>query len=206
MFRRRIKAFTLIELLIVVAIIGILAAIAIPNFLMAQTRAKVARVKSEIRTIGQGLELYYLDCNAYPYGSYWRRVDRDLIPLSTPVAYLSSVDFEDPFVAQSADQTLQVHGTFKNSYVYCNYNGQWGHDSSKEAISGTVWQGRDIWAVGSPGPDHRQQWAQFYPITRSSPNYGGRLMYDPSNGTVSNGDIYRYGGDLPGGVPTGIGG
>jgi len=62
----RSKGFTLIELLIVVAIIGILAAIAIPNFLQAQTRAKVARAISDIRNASIALETYRIDNNGYP--------------------------------------------------------------------------------------------------------------------------------------------
>jgi prepilin-type N-terminal cleavage/methylation domain-containing protein len=64
------KAFTLIELLIVVAIIAILAAIAVPNFLEAQTRAKVARVLSDQRTYATALETYQIDSSTYfPYYS-----------------------------------------------------------------------------------------------------------------------------------------
>ncbi len=53
--------FTLIELLIVVAIIAILAAIAIPNFLEAQTRTKVSRVKTDMRSAAVALEAYRVD-------------------------------------------------------------------------------------------------------------------------------------------------
>lgn len=65
-FSLRGRGFTLIELLIVVAIIAILAAIAVPNFLEAQTRAKVARTLTDMRTIRTGLESYAVDNNKYP--------------------------------------------------------------------------------------------------------------------------------------------
>ncbi len=62
----KLKAFTLIELLIVVAIIAILAAIAVPNFLEAQVRSKIARVKSDHRTLVTAIESYRVDNPAYP--------------------------------------------------------------------------------------------------------------------------------------------
>jgi type II secretion system protein G len=59
------KGFTLIELLIVVAIIGIIAAIAIPNLLNAIQRGKQKRTMGEMRTAATANESYSIDNNAY---------------------------------------------------------------------------------------------------------------------------------------------
>jgi prepilin-type N-terminal cleavage/methylation domain-containing protein len=63
---KKYSAFTLIELLIVVAIIAILAAIAVPNFLDAQVRSRVARVQSDMRMVATAIEAYRIDNNTYP--------------------------------------------------------------------------------------------------------------------------------------------
>ena len=60
------SAFTLIELILVVAILGILAAIIIPRFTTTQTTAKDAADKTQIQMINTMLELYKANTGAYP--------------------------------------------------------------------------------------------------------------------------------------------
>ena len=55
------KGFTLIELLIVVAIIGILAAIAVPNFLNAQIRSKIARGYADMKSLATAVHSIRID-------------------------------------------------------------------------------------------------------------------------------------------------
>jgi len=69
------KGFTLIELMIVIAIIIILAAIAIPNYLRMTERAKKARISSDMASLATGLEAYRTDWGAYPVATTAEAVD-----------------------------------------------------------------------------------------------------------------------------------
>lgn len=63
---RRNRGFTLIELMVVLVIMGVLAALIVPNILGRTDEARVTAAKTDIATIMQALKLYKLDNGMYP--------------------------------------------------------------------------------------------------------------------------------------------
>ena len=84
------KGFTLVELLIVIAIIGVLAALLMANFIGVRQRARDAQRKSDLKQIQSALELYRSDLAAYPITNNFPACGSSL-PTSGTTIYMQKV-------------------------------------------------------------------------------------------------------------------
>jgi type II secretion system protein G len=102
---RKNRGFTLIELLIVVAIIGIIAAIAIPNLLNAINRGRQKRSMADIRTVGTAVEAYAVDMAFYPTWGEGPVIAGSTLVGNLEPTYVKTIPREDgwrtPFYAAS---------------------------------------------------------------------------------------------------------
>lgn len=211
-----IRAFTLIELLIVVAIISILAGIAVPNFLEAQTRAKVARVLADMRTMQTAIEMYRVDENKAPIrNDKWEDPDaaKRYIPdgntklfdpsdpdarvglrqLTTPVAYLGSLP---PDIFNQGMQKL-VAEQVEGASMALDYWDPIQLRAFRLSLNVTKRPGDKGFALLSVGPDG---WLGGLSTVRPGYPEGQpqnlmntiRWIYDASNGTTSAGNVYKF--------------
>ncbi len=178
--KKKTGAFTLIELLIVIAIILILIGIALPNFLDAQARAKVVKSEGDMKAMELALESYFLDWK--DYFDSWQ-----ISKMTTPIAYMTTLP-EDPFGPirredNGYNAVLSRYGSpIKRFYIY---HGPDVYDPNPQMQRIGV-----RWVFTGLGPDGG--WFD-------SPNGSARYpRYNPTNGSRSRGNLERVG---PGQIP-----
>lgn len=181
---------------------AVLTAIAVPNFLEAQGRAKVSRARADMRSLATAIEAYRIDTNAYPAWSadpgenmFGDRAGqaptlreqptfkrgRPLIgqhrnspmTLTTPIAYITQLP-ADPFSPAPGAP-------------FCYYSPREGDEAGN-------------WILWSAGPDKQYDLTieniqeLFRPTDPEYRKWFVPFTYDPTNGTTSEGDVYRMGG------------
>jgi prepilin-type N-terminal cleavage/methylation domain-containing protein len=178
--------FTMIELTTVALIILVLIAIALPNFLEAQIRARTTAVTANLEVVAHALEEYYIAYRNYPVNAVAKLPDgslpgdenphergRALTVLTTPVVYLSSLPYD---LFSESDQSTDF-------LDYINFVDLTGGPISMNTFQS---QGSAAYLIASIGPNGvKETWAGRIPPSL--------ISYAPTNGTKSAGDLHRFG-------------
>jgi prepilin-type N-terminal cleavage/methylation domain-containing protein len=207
--------FTLLELLIVCAIIAILSAIAMPNYQDALARSKVAKFKGDGHALQTAIESYVTDFHTYAFAERYpvkstcdnagnqapSSPSEGYLPrcLTTPAAYMNKLP-NDPFqnnedvgncyperrtyMYSSDTQNVNAFRQYYVSVLYAQLQGQYTYTSYNPS--------RAVWMIASPGPDADRDFG----TNKSGSQYSIPTQYDPTNGTVSDGDLFMFGPGL----------
>ncbi len=182
------RGFTLIELLIVIAIILILVAIALPNFMEAQIRAKIAKVKGDLRSVGMAMDSYLLDFKMYPTDhDPDDKTQQGLFQLSSPIKYIKNIP-ADIFNNKGSGMTLDEPSFEMASTGFTILDAK----KKRPKVNAFV--------VFSHGPDRKDDFEgnDTWPYGPSlpCPYVMCYLNYNPTNGTYSVGDLNQPGGEF----------
>ena len=195
--------FTVIELLIVIVIISIIAAIAVPNLMSANIRAKVSGVKADMGSIAIALEDYKIDDPGRDY------------PIEPPTPYghdeiaVLGRAFDDPSDALGLGKLVYPLDASEPTYLKriagdpFNNDGveDWKEDNTKhnhhysyytvDKDRNTSTSEAKYWALVSYGPDKNLDITNYSQAKAAVDS--GTNLYDPDNGINSDGDIVIIG-------------
>jgi len=214
------KGFSLIELLLVIAIVGAITAIVVPNLMSANIRAKVSGVKADMGSVAIALEDYKIDYGEYPRDARFSRstsFTSDTIAESNQdfdgksgsdsdgndaigLGYLvySEAGCEPRYLKRIAGHPFNNNGkedwdgsSGAHNHHYLYYTGKWDSVSGTSVDCTSSADSPQYWALVSYGPDKDGDITSYTSAKNALSN--GTNLYDPDSGIPSNGDIITIG-------------
>lgn len=214
------KGFSLIELLIVIAIISIITAIVVPNLMSANIRAKVSGVKADMGSLAIALEDYKVDYGEYPKDSRFSRSTSyasDIIAEAEQafdgeggtdsdgndaigLGYLvyPKAGFEPTYLKRIAGDPFNNSGkedwngtSGAHNYHYSYYTGKWDSDTRTSVNCTSSDDSPQYWALISWGPDKDKDITSY--VNARAAVISGTKRYDSDSGITSDGDIVIIG-------------
>jgi len=213
---RKVKGYVLMEVLIVVAIIGIIAGIAVPNIMSANIKSKVKGIKTDMGGIAIALENYKADYGTYPIQPESDGYDPDEIGKENEIfgdsevvglgklifpfdgsepTYLNRLS-GDVFNHDGIEEWATFEGERRHNRHYCYFTGK-PDGSGGRANTESEDTKADYWALVSWGPDKDSDITSYTEawnaVDINAPGYPNGKAYDSDNGIISDGDIVIIG-------------